>query len=113
MFKCLTDNILLDDFKSVLQRLGEMNLDETSTTLRRSMAINPTATEKSHFSQDEDGIGESSTGVRRNRTPDHPSPAMDLEDALNDPELGRQHNTTANGIGKLGIKIHKLPKLPS
>jgi hypothetical protein len=115
VFKCLTDNILLDDFKSVLQRLGEMNLDETSTTLRRSMHINPIATEKSHSSHDEDGLGESSSGGRRNRTssPDHPGLAMNLEDALNDPELGRQHSTTANGVGKLGIKIGKLPKLPS
>lgn len=112
MFKCLTDNILLDDFKSVLQRLGNMSLDETSATFRQSMNVNPT--EKSQSTDHrEDVYGEASTGVTLNRTPDSISTPVDFEDALNDPELGRQHSTTANAIGKLGIKIQRLPKLPS
>jgi len=39
VFKCFTDNILLDDFKSVLQRLGDMKEEITNATVPKSIKV--------------------------------------------------------------------------
>jgi hypothetical protein len=96
VFKCLTDNILLDDFKSVLQRLGDMKEDGTIAMLPNSMNVNPG--EKTGSADHREGLGESSS---RRRVPD------DSENEY------KTQGMAANAVGKLGIKIHKLPNLPS
>jgi hypothetical protein len=47
IFKCLTDNIMLDDFKTELQRLGGNNLLERSMIRPPSPQLSPLTQEKS------------------------------------------------------------------
>jgi hypothetical protein len=63
VFKCLTDNILLDDFKSVLQRLGDMKEDGTAAILPNSMNVNPSKKTGS-ANHCEEGLGEFSSRGR-------------------------------------------------
>jgi hypothetical protein len=111
VFKCLTDNILLDDFKSVLQRLGDLKVDGTTAMLPNSMVLKPSEKSGSADYHHEEAFAESSSRVRRER------PSGDISEAMDhDSDLGNgpgRDNTTANAVGKLGIKINKLPKLPS
>jgi hypothetical protein len=112
VFKCLTDNILLDDFKSVLQRLGESKEDGTVAIPSNSVNMDPSEKPRSAYHREE--AGESS--LRNERVP-----PLDFSSAVPEygqlPEgLGNRHNgqaKEANSVGKLGIKINKLPKLPS
>jgi hypothetical protein len=78
VFKCLTDNILLDDFKSVLQRLGGIKEDGTITMLPNSMNINPS---KKTGSADhrEEALGESSPRGRSDQPLDHSSTVPDCD----------------------------------
>ncbi len=110
MFKCLTDNILLDDFKSVLQRLGAMKLGETTATLTNSMNMMPNE-KKGSVDHVEDERAESSPRMRRDRIAG-PSGGMIDHDSLLDSGYGYgEHRQAANGVGKLGIKIHRLPSI--
>lgn len=111
VFKCLTDNILLDDFKSVLQRLGNLKVDGTTAMLQNSMNLNPSEKSGSADHHHEEAFAESSSRVRRKQPLGGVSGAMDHDSDL---ESGPgRYSTTANAVGKLGIKINKLPKLPS
>lgn len=113
VFKCLTDNILLDDFKSVLQRLGAMKTDGTSDSMPSS--------ENNHNSRNkslttEHREGEFPVYSREQQE----SGLIGLSEALQDEvgeNSGQQYersNTSVNenGVGKYGIKIMRLPKLP-
>jgi len=111
VFKCLTDNILLDDFKSVLQGLGDMKEDGNIAMLPNSMNVNPS---KKTGSADhrEEAFGESSSR-RRGQPLDYSSAVPDYDQLPHDSQ--NEYKTpgmAANAMGKLGIKIHKLPRLP-
>lgn len=109
VFKCLTDNILLDDFKSVLQRLGGLKVDGTNGMLPNS--LNLTSEKSDSTNHHEGAFGELSSQTREDRlldgVPDHARTPGNLESGP------RNHSTTTDAIGRLGVKIHKLPKLPS
>jgi hypothetical protein len=113
VFKCLTDNILLDDFKSVLQRLSNMKEDRTTAILPN--AINVDTNEKTGSTDHhEEAFGESSSRGRRGQPLDHSSTMPDYDQPPDDSENEfKMQGMAANAVGKLGIKIHKLPKLPS
>jgi hypothetical protein len=113
VFKCLTDNILLDDFKSVLQRLGNPKEDGTTAMLPDSMNVNSTQ-KTGTADHHEEAFGQLSSRAGRDQPRDY-STAMPDYNQLPE-ESGNEYKTqgtAANAIGKLGIKIHKLPKLPS
>jgi hypothetical protein len=113
VFKCLTDNILLDDFKSVLQRLGDMKEDGTIAMLPDAMNVD-TSEKTGSTDHREEAFGESSSRGRRGQALDHSStmPNYDQPPDVSENEYKTQ-SIAANAVGKLGIKIHKLPKLPS
>jgi len=115
VFKCLTDNILLDDFKSVLQRLGDAKEDGTTAMLPDSMNALPTQkTNSADHHEDILGGGSSSRGERRHQSLDNLPPMAEYNQPPE--ESGDEYNPqgmAVNSIGKLGVKIRKLPKLPS
>lgn len=114
VFKCLTDNILLDDFKSVLQRLGAMKIDGTEATMGEASSLHTHAKFGSTDHQEDPFHGNGPTALS------HDSRASDqigLADALNDgPEVAatksKSKNSSSSGIGRYGVKIQKLPSLP-
>jgi hypothetical protein len=112
VFKCLTDNILLDDFRSVLQRLGESKEDGTIAMPPNSVNMDPT--EKPRSADHREEAGESSSRSGRGQPPDRLSAVSGYNQLSED--YGDQYKgqgMAANSVGKLGIKIHKLPKLPT
>jgi hypothetical protein len=112
VFKCLTDNILLDDFKSVLQRLGESKQNGAIATLPNLVNTDPT--EKSRSADHREEAGESSSRSRRCQPLDHSSAVPDYDQVSED--YGNQYKgqgLAANSVGKLGVKILNLPKLPT
>jgi len=113
VFKCLTDNILLDDFKSVLQRLGDMKEDGTTAMLPNLMNVNPS--EKTGLADHrEEALGESLSRGRSDQPLDHSSTVPGCNQLPDDFENEyKAQGMAANAVGKLGIKIYKLPKLPS
>jgi hypothetical protein len=77
VFKCLTDNILLNDFKSVLQRLGDMNEHRTPAVPPNSMNVNPSEKTGS-VSHREEALGESSSRGRSDQPLGHSSTVPDF-----------------------------------
>lgn len=112
VFKCLTDNILLDDFKSVLQRLGESKEDGTIAMLPNSVNMDPT--EKPGSGDHREEAGESSSRSGRGQPLNHLSAVPDHNRLSQDHgDQYKGQGMASNSIGKLGIKINKLPKLPT
>jgi hypothetical protein len=113
VFKCLTDNILLDDFKSVLQRLSDMKEDRTTAILPNAMDVD-TNEKTGSTDHHEEAFGESSSRGRRSQPLDHSSTMPGHDQPPDDSENEfKMQGMAVNAVGKLGIKIHKLPKLPS
>lgn len=119
VFKCLTDNIMLDDFKSVLQRLGAVKLDGTSNAMQPN-SLNMSADEKLKVGGDEDEthqVEHSSYGFHRAST--YRQNRMSLSGrALDDGETidedgytRRRQSIIHNTVGKLGVKLSRLPSL--
>lgn len=113
VFKCLTDNILLDDFKSVLQRLGDPKEDGTTAMLPESTNGNTAekAVSAGHY---EETCGEPSSRGVLGQSFDDFITAPDLDQTLEDSGNGYTRRCIeSNSIGRVGVKIHKLPELPS
>jgi hypothetical protein len=114
VFKCLTDNILLDDFKSVLQRLGAIKIDGTDATMAEASSLR-THDKFGSTEHQEDAFHGTGPTVLSNDS--RASDQMGLADALNDgPEMAvtesKSKNSSMSGIGRYGVKIQKLPSLP-
>lgn len=112
VFKCLTDNIMLDDFKSVLQRLGAVKLDGTNAM--QSNSLNMSANEKLTIGGDEDETRH--IEAHQSRTaPRHMRMSLSgrfLDEGETLDEYGstrRRQSLASSGIGKLGVKMSKLP----
>ena len=112
VFKCLTDNIMLDDFKSVLQRLSALKVDGSIAMLPNTMNMLPT--EKS-------GAGDrrllenvnTSAQLRTERTASLSGRMLDDEEVLDDSGFTRRKQSmVAQAVGSFRKKIGKLPKLP-
>jgi hypothetical protein len=118
VFKCLTDNIMLDDFKSVLQRLGAMKLDGMDAMGRNSMNLPPN--EKAGYTNDDYDV--SHVEQLRNRSLSNHSVGSRgrqrsfsgrlLDDGEYLDDDGRARRKQSLAVGKLGVKIHRLPRLP-
>ncbi|KAH8687343.1 hypothetical protein BGZ60DRAFT_362968 [Tricladium varicosporioides] len=113
VFKCLTDNILLDDFKNVLHRLGEIKEDGTTAMLSNSVNVNQSEKLGSSYHREE-AFGGSSSRSRGDQSLDHLRAAQDVNQFPdNSRKSYEMQGVAANSVGRLGVKIHKLPSLPS
>jgi hypothetical protein len=117
VFKCLTDNIMLDDFRSVLQRLGAVKLDGTNNAMQ-SNSLNMTANEKLTIGGDEDETRHIEAHSQRpGLAPRHMRMSLsgrilDEGEILDGDGSTRRRQSLANsGIGRLGVKMSKLPSL--
>ncbi|KAL3958581.1 hypothetical protein ACCO45_006743 [Purpureocillium lilacinum] len=110
VFKCLSDNILLDDFKSVLQRLCDLNADLVAPVLLNSVHTNPGQDGGSADNCEEPLVASSSREARvqpSDAVPDHTQRQNDYNDWY------KARDMSANVVGKVGIVVHELPRLPS
>lgn len=111
VFKCLTDGIMLDDFKSVLQRLGAVKLDGTNAMQTNS--LNMSANEKLEVGGDEDEHYAEYTNpaARRMRMSMSGRVLDDGESLDGDGYARRRQSLAVSTVGKVGIKMSKLPGL--
>jgi len=114
VFKCLTDNIMLDDFRSVLQRLGAVKLDGTNAMQTNSLNLSPN--EKLNIGGDEDETRHVEThrpriGSRATRMSLSGRMLDDGETLDGDGSTRRRQSLANSGIGRLGVKMSKLPSL--
>ncbi|EXJ80240.1 hypothetical protein A1O1_08382 [Capronia coronata CBS 617.96] len=112
MFKCLTDTIMLDDFKTELKRLG-MKRIRRDEMRRQSVAI---ATDSL---QSKNGDGHMEFSDALNYSPTQSRTGQALDDGPTGSQMGRlrQDSVTDTShhardqVGKLGMKISRLPGL--
>lgn len=102
---------MLDDFKSVLQRLGAMKVDGSTAMLPNTM--NLLANEKlSPGDNSEVEDTNSSARLRTERTPSLSGRMLDDEEVLDSFGHGRRKQSmAAHAVGNFRKKIDKLPKL--
>jgi hypothetical protein len=116
VFKCLADNIMLDDFKSVLQRLGALKLDGSDAMHSNSLNMSPN--EKVVVGGDEDehleNIDVSPNFLQSNRRQRTSLSGRLLDDGEALDEKGqarRKQSIASSAVGKIGVKLPKLPGL--
>jgi hypothetical protein len=103
---------MLDDFKSVLERLGAMKVDGSTAMLPNSMNILP----NEKVGPGDHGEVEDANNVstrRSDRTHSLSGRALEDNELLDSSgHRRRKQSMTAHAIGSFSIKIRKLPKLP-
>ncbi|KAE9988422.1 hypothetical protein EG328_011182 [Venturia inaequalis] len=130
VFKCLTDNIMLDDFKSVLQRLGAVKLDGTNAMQTNS--LNMTPNEKAALGGDEEDDDdemnhhdhrlhiENVDSKDAHRWMAHPREERtslsgrvldEGEDLDSHGRSRRKQSIASSTVGKMGVKLPHLPSL--
>jgi hypothetical protein len=103
---------MLDDFKSVLQRLGAMKVDGSTAMLPNSMNMLPSE-KLGPGDQSEVEDANSSARLRSERTPSLSGRLLDDEEVLDGfGHARRKQSMVAHAVGNFGKKIDKLPKLP-
>jgi hypothetical protein len=109
VFKCLTDNILLDDFKSVLQKLGSMEMGQRTATGTFRDSMSPSKVARSEHLEDEGGPASNTGRSRCSAQSDSMKVIYDENGQRRNP-----YNNTGNKsvLGKYTVKIQNLPKLP-
>ncbi|KAF2098752.1 hypothetical protein NA57DRAFT_75990 [Rhizodiscina lignyota] len=119
VFKCLTDNIMLDDFKAVLQRLGALKLDGDMHAMQ-SNNLNMIPNEKAGIRDDDDehfeDIEASPTDRTANREPRMSLSGRLLDDGETLDDRGRarrKQSMSASGVGRFGLKIKRLGNFAS
>lgn len=108
VFKCLTDTIMLDDFKTELKKLGYARM-ERDEARRKSSAI----TRKDSFVGRRDEI--ENIGPMDESMDDGPHSLSLGEMLTSDNQLptnqDRRNSSTRQVLGKVGTKISRLPSL--
>lgn len=112
VFKCLTDTIMLDDFKTELKRLGIKRMRDDELR-RQSFAMVADTLE----SKDDDGHTEFSEAIRvsparlqsQQRLNDGASPGQMV--SLGAESVAHSPRASNNYVGKAGKKISRLPGL--
>ena len=117
VFKCLTDNIMLDDFKSVLQRLGAVKLDGSTAMQTNSMNLTPNERAGLRENDQPDDADDSTWQDHRptrQRTYSLSGRTLEDEETLDGSGRARRKaSVAASAVGKVGMKIRKLPSLKS
>jgi hypothetical protein len=113
VFKCLTDNIMLDDFKNVLQRLGAMQVDGSTAMLPNSLNLTPDEKwELGKPTQVED-TNNPSARLTSERAPSISGRMLDDNELLDNFGHGRRKESMeTHFVGNASMKIQRLPKLP-
>lgn len=114
VFKCLTDTIMLDDFKTELKRLGIKRLRQDELR-RQSFAL----VGDQLGSKDDDGHMEFSTAL--NMSPSQLQATRDSDNSFNSSPPGRMRHDSIlesrrdskESIGRSGKKLGRLPGLES
>jgi hypothetical protein len=116
VFKCLTDNIMLDDFKSVLQRLGALKLDGSQAMQTNS--LNMTPNEKAALGGDEDEqfhlehVGSPNSLENARKRTSLSGRLLDSGEALDSAnQTRRKQSLASSAVGRLGVKVSHLPGL--
>jgi len=101
VFKCLTDTIMLDDFKTELKRLGIKRLQQDEKQRQRpALLLNTDGKDDLDELEFADGLN---TGQTRSRTADNSSPPNS--------GLNGRRNSPKECVGRSGTKISRLPAL--
>lgn len=105
VFKCLTDTIMLDDFKTELKKLGIARI-ERDEARRQSSAL---------VTKDSCGGGHDEIENRslENDLPDNLNlgEMLTCDDQSTGSEDRRKRPTTRHSLGRVGTKISRLPSL--
>lgn len=108
VFKCLTDNIMLDDFKTTLKKLGALKLqaaggpqpnDGGSSSLNKSALAAEKVSPWSHLNSSD-------------RRTSMSGRALEPYEELDPSGRGRRKTSWA-ALGRMGKKLHNLPGLPA
>ncbi|KAL2836412.1 hypothetical protein BJY01DRAFT_251990 [Aspergillus pseudoustus] len=89
VFKCLSDNIILDNFRSVLQQLMDLHMQDTGSTARNT-TLSSIDEMNQELSVEVEDIRETSLAIG------HAQPVQ---------------NSRLSTVGRQGVKIHLLPSL--
>jgi hypothetical protein len=107
VFKCLTDNIMLDDFKTTLKKLGALKLQAAGGPQPNYIGF--TSDNKSAGPGFENPWGHLNSRERRASISGR---ALETDEVLDNSGRGRRKTSLA-ALGRVGTKIHNLPGLPS
>lgn len=110
MFKCLTDNIMLDDFKTALKKLGahkitgpgEIGISNMSSSEKTPVSTHDREITRNHRLARLSGQ-DSRTSISGR--------VLDHDEVLG--QGGSARRKTSNAIGRVGTRIAELPPLPS
>lgn len=114
VFKCLTDTIMLDDFKTELKRLGVKRMREDELR-RRSFAL---VADPSVSKEDDDhmeftdalDVNPARFQTMQNLNNNNP-PTSTPMDRLRQESMTNMQNDSKESVGKAGKKISRLPAL--
>lgn len=111
VFKCLTDNIMLDDFKTALRKLGAHKFGASGGPHPNGFA-NMSSSEKMsghEMNEMENPLERLST---RERQTSLSGRALDPDEVLDSTGRGRRKMSVATPLGRVGTRISDLPSLP-
>ena len=106
VFKCLSDNIILDNFQSVLQQLKDLKVQDAATPLQNGSGMRPNEIYFGSRPGTEDGTPSLSFGQGG---PSHDSSKENVSQSA-DSDRGTQ-SRAPNAVGRLGLKIYRLPHI--
>ncbi len=104
---------MLDDFKSVLQRLGAMNVDGSTALMPNSMNMLPNEKVRPEGHSEVEDANNVSTRIENERDRSLSGRALEDNEFLDSSGHGRRKQSmAAHAIGNFSMKIQKLPHLP-
>jgi hypothetical protein len=108
---------MLDDFKSVLQRLGGMKLDGTTEAKDNSLILESSKSEnmgENNYSIDADsGMGSKRSSSHRQQRLSLSGRLLHEGEVLDDAGRSRRRQSmAASAVGSVGVKIRRLRDLP-
>lgn len=107
VFKCLSDNIILDNFRSVLNQLSGLGIQGTAATPQHLSEILLTKSDQVSRIESEDPRLPSSELAISNTVCAIPA-EDELPDGLN---LGRKQTRPRSAVRSVGLKIQQLPHI--
>ena len=111
VFKCLTDNIMLDDFKTALRKLGAHKFGVGEGPQLNGFAISSSEKMSGHeMNEMENPLERLNT---RERQTSLSGRALDPDEVLDSTGRGRRKMSVATPLGRVGTKISDLPPLPT
>lgn len=110
VFKCLTDNIMLDDFKTALRKLGAHKYDANGGPQLRGFPGSSEKMSGHEMNQMENPLERLNT---RERQTSLSGRALEADEVLDSSGRGRRKTSVATPLGRVGTRIAELPPLPT